>query len=79
LLNIDALTSLSTKHTLLQKLARVLTVAQRNRELYAILVIHLANADAIETQDGREMADRAMVFSKIEEDSRKMIHLVSLT
>jgi two-component system, sensor histidine kinase LadS len=63
LLNIDPLTGLSTKHALIQKLGRVLTVAQRIREPYALLVIHLANADAIETQYGREMADRAMVLT----------------
>jgi two-component system, sensor histidine kinase LadS len=63
LLNIDPLTGLSTKHALIQKLARVLSVAHRTREPYALLVIHLANADTIETQYGREIADRAMVLT----------------
>jgi two-component system, sensor histidine kinase LadS len=63
LLNIDPLTGLCTKHALISGLGMVLKQAERTQQSYALLVIDLANADAMETQFGREAADRAMVLA----------------
>jgi two-component system, sensor histidine kinase LadS len=61
--NIDPLTGLITKHGLIKTLGTALSAAQRTQEPYALLVIELANADAMQTQFGREVADRAMVMA----------------
>jgi two-component system, sensor histidine kinase LadS len=63
LLNIDPLTGLSTHHALTSGFGTVLKNAERTQQTYALLVIDLANADAMETQFGREAADRAMVLA----------------
>jgi two-component system, sensor histidine kinase LadS len=63
LLNIDPLTGLSTKHALIDKFGLALKHAQRSQQSYAMLVIDLANAEAIETQFGREIADRSVVLA----------------
>jgi two-component system, sensor histidine kinase LadS len=63
LLNIDPLTGLSTNHALVGRLGSALKLAQRTQQTYALVVIDLANADAMETQFGREVADRAMVLA----------------
>ena len=61
--NIDPLTGLDTRVVLTTKLAAVLTDAQRKQEPYALLVMNLTNADALQTQYGREVADRAIVLA----------------
>jgi two-component system, sensor histidine kinase LadS len=61
LLQIDPLTGLHTRQVLIKNLSAALSVAQRGRQPYALLLIHLANADAIEKKYGRETADRTMV------------------
>jgi two-component system, sensor histidine kinase LadS len=63
LLNIDPLTGLDTRHALTSKFGMALTTSQRSQQPYALLVMQLANADAIEAKYGRETADRAMVMA----------------
>ncbi len=63
LLKIDPLTGLHTRQVLIKKLGQALTAAQRSQQRYALLIIHLANAEAIEKKYGREVADRALVLA----------------
>jgi two-component system, sensor histidine kinase LadS len=61
LLQIDPLTGLHTRQVVINHLSTALTTAQKGRQPYALLLIHLPYADAIERKYGRETADRMMV------------------
>ena len=60
---IDPLTGLDSGPVLTTRLERALTAAQDKQQPYTLLVIKLANADTLQTQFGREMADRALVLA----------------
>ena len=63
LLQIDPLTGVDTHQALMSNLGSVLKVSQRNRQPVALLLIYLANFDALEAQSGRESAERALVLA----------------
>jgi two-component system, sensor histidine kinase LadS len=57
----DALTGLADRRSLLQRLEAALARARHQKHPCALLLVKLANQDAIATAHGREMVDRALV------------------
>ena len=60
---IDPLTGLDTKELLLTRLAQTMEASVHQHQPYALLVIDLANVQALENQWGREATDRALVVA----------------
>lgn len=59
----DALTGLADRRNLLQRMEASLKRARSQRHTCALLVVRLGNYDAIATDYGREMLDRALVVT----------------
>lgn len=59
----DPLTGLDSSKAFLGKMGQSLATAGRYQLPFAVLVIHIANHDALEKQHGREAADRAIVMA----------------
>mgnify|MGYP003575707011 FL=1 len=59
----DALTGLADRRNLLQRMEASLKRARSQRHTCALLVVRLGNYDAIATEYGREMLDRALVVT----------------
>lgn len=59
----DALTGLADRRNLLQRMEASLKRARSQKHTCALLVVRVANYDAIATEYGREMLDRALVVT----------------